>query len=183
MSECYIILGTVRSGTTATAGVLHELGVCMYENQIESEISNQFHPVGSVMDVDLHKGFMLHSFHHIIAERCHKYRKWGIKDHYVMMVWDDLMDSLKNETVKLIHCARDPEVSKTSFNSLRPICDNDFSNHLTQVEDIINKFKGEILTIQFNTLLAGEETEKLAAFVGVVPRKIEFIRKDVSKFT
>lgn len=127
-SRCYIVLGLHRSGTSACAGILHHLGVCMGENLLRPDEKN---PLGFYEDIDfinihhkiisdwLNPQINFESYrktYHQLLQKKSKTPLWGIKDPKMCFVFPYLLEEMpKGTQISVININRPIETIAKSF--------------------------------------------------------------------
>lgn len=124
MNICYAVVGTSRSGTSATSGILHCLGINM-GSMLMSPIEN-INPKGFFEDLELlayHKEMygeipdifnnvnqkringLMPNYINLIRTKCSQ-NKWGIKDPRMVFILKDFSSKLINCKLKVISTSR-----------------------------------------------------------------------------
>lgn len=130
MGRCITVIGTHRSGTSALAGVLHRLGVRMFDKQIQPDRHN---PLGFWEDAELVElnrrivnwrrprrvAFLpedARAYRDLIARRKH-HGAWGVKDPRLCLLGQHWLDALDAEGVdwRLVVMTRTPWASIKSL--------------------------------------------------------------------
>lgn len=141
MSECYIVLGSARSGTSVTAGMLHRMGVVMgWELEPENGQRRfdwpdpfEMNPTGFYQDAPIEEALFrvwgndyplpgtranadqLAEFHQCVKMRVDRQLpKWGIKSSHMPWVLAEFLESCPHD-VRLVVTDRDPDQSARSI--------------------------------------------------------------------
>lgn len=150
MGICYVILGTTRSGTSVTAGLLHRMGVVMgWELIPENGATERYdwpdpteaNPRGWYQDAPLENlqdaifgdeyppvgtvatGPLVEKWKDEIRLRCNRgHAKWGFKTSRIAWLFDEFLDACTDE-VKFVQTRRTKELSARSLNVCWPSFD------------------------------------------------------------
>jgi len=183
-----LILGTYRSGTSATAGVMHRLG--FETNAVDLQLDNlAFNPTGSYRDVYLSGGFIINWEEYFALKGVND--KWCAKHHnlYANNNIQQYIDNFPADRESwLIWTKRPVENSIDSYLSTSGLstAEQDINNLYNKTQDVYNTWGDKKIIIEFSDLLGNtEQTVKMiSATLGVDYNQIatEFINANHSKF-
>lgn len=177
---CVIVLGCYRSGTSAVAGVLHNLGVYMGGQFDQPNENNQY---GFWEDIEFKK-FHDDMFHgkledlndyiSLIRNREEKNIIWGIKDPYLCTFLPTFSKHVKIAK-KLIICRRSAEdISKSMNKAITGQEDSErflplAEHYLEELDRSANSYTGPVLEIWYDNLISDPEkcVKNIADFVGL----------------
>lgn len=77
-SQCFLVIGAPRSGTSCVAGILHHLGVFMGERLLPP---NRMNPTGFFHDLDFEAAFSEPDSLKPLIEKRSNMERWGLKSH------------------------------------------------------------------------------------------------------
>jgi len=183
-----LILGTYRSGTSATAGVMHRLG--FETNAVDLQLDNlAFNPTGSYRDVYLSGGFIINWEEYFALKGVND--KWCAKHHnlYANNNIQQYIDNFPADRESwLIWTKRPVKNSIDSYLSTSGLstAEKDINNLYNKTQDVYNTWGDKKIIIEFSDLLGNtEQTVKMiSATLGVDYNQIatEFINANHSKF-
>jgi len=183
-----LILGTYRSGTSATAGIMHRLG--FETNAVDLQLDNlEFNPTGSYRDVYLSGGFIINWEEYFALKGVND--KWCAKHHnlYANNNIQQYIDNFPADRESwLIWTKRPVENSIDSYLSTSGLstAEQDINNLYNKTQDVYNTWGDKKIIIEFSDLLGNtEQTVKMiSATLGVDYNQIatEFINANHSKF-
>lgn len=199
MTNCYLVMGTPRSGTSCVAGILHRLGIRMTLGEFAPP--TDANPTGFYEDeslniniggIDPSRGlyhaerYMLRQrLRSIIEERERPGVDWGAKTYRLSFVLDDWI-SLAKSNVKLIFTERSRESSRASWLSA-------FGGYARIIDDVADRLKDRRagqFSVSFDSLLNSPATEvrRIAEFCGrqdkeeSIHNAIGFVNASLRKF-
>jgi len=183
-----LILGTYRSGTSATAGVMHRLG--FETNAVDLQLDNlAFNPTGSYRDVYLSGGFIINWEEYFALKGVND--KWCAKHHnlYANNNIQQYIDNFPADRESwLIWTKRPVENSIDSYLSTSGLstAEKDINNLYNKTQDVYNTWCDKKIIVEFNELLGNTEqtVRMISATLGVDYNQIatEFINANHSKF-
>jgi len=183
-----LILGTYRSGTSATAGVMHRLG--FETNAVDLQLDNlAFNPTGSYRDVYLSGGFIINWEEYFALKGVND--KWCAKHHnlYANNNIQQYIDNFPADWESwLIWTKRPVENSIDSYLSTSGLstAEQDINNLYNKTQDVYNTWGDKKIIIEFSDLLGNTEqtVRMISATLGVDYNQIatEFINANHSKF-
>lgn len=144
MGICFVVLGTTRSGTSVTAGLMHRLGVVMgWELIPEGTATERYdwpdpcpmNPLGFYQDAPLenvqdalwgddyptvgqrpHDHKLIKEFKSLIKMRCkRRHSKWGFKTSRAAWMMPEIVEACSDD-LKIVVTKRDPDVSAHSLH-------------------------------------------------------------------
>lgn len=189
MAKCFLVMGVPRSGTSAVAGVLHALGVCMgwkTQEGYDWPDPNEWNPKGFYQDAPLENaqdamlgdGFplpgtapdpaMLGRFRELVRARCRGH-DWGAKTSRMQWCLPEFLGACTDD-VHLVITRRMPEQSAASWAARAKV-------PMTEAEEIVRRCTAQLeralaevtlprLTVEFDALLDGDALKLLADFAG-----------------
>ena len=147
MGTCFVVMGTTRSGTSVTAGLLHRMGVVMGWELIPENGAKErydwpdpvaWNPKGWYQDAPLEniqdaifgdvyplpgtrvKGPLIDKWKDEIHRRCDRgHAKWGFKTSRIAWLFDEFLEACSDK-VKIVQTQRTNSVSVASFLSCWP---------------------------------------------------------------
>lgn len=189
---CYLVLGTLRSGTSLVAGILHHLGVQMGEHMTKQ--GNIWNPAGFFVDKEftwfheiLFQGFAIDGYEKLIERRGQNI--WGIKDSRMIYVFDKVISFFPDAT-KLIICRRHLQHSTESFAARSGVDMGEATITINEqqklIEGIVKAWNRDVLYVDFNSVVKNPEQEvkRIAEFVGlpISQKAIEFVSPSYQRF-
>lgn len=181
MSTAIIILGLGRSGSSVTAGILHELGVFMGDEPSRLYEDGEFYQLHQAMIGDwrdpklqVHP-HLFNKYAALIAKR-NTHDLWGLKDPRLCFTFPVLLPLLKNTDVRVIYISR-PIKDIVRSISVYPgvsgpeeaddIADR-YLKALAQTREIV-PLEWPVMTLRYNTLVKDPRGQvgRVAKFVGV----------------
>lgn len=185
---CVIVLGSYRSGTSAVAGVLYNLGVMMGK---EFDKPAQSNPTGYFEDLEFKRLFdMLSEGKDVtgLMQVLAKIREfespiWGVKDPQLCLYLNRFLRVLETD-IKIISTYRPTtEICESLARAIPGQTNETFlplvQKHLDQKQIQLAEFRGPVLEIKFEDLKSNKEAEikRIADFVGlpVTQSAIDFI--------
>jgi hypothetical protein len=142
--SCVVVLGCYRSGTSAVAGVLHQLGVCMGESFDAPTHANE---KGYFEDRELKKLHERMSFNEnvlalyqiVIHTREEKYPIWGIKDPFLCLHLDKVKDLFPKNTKYVIIRRPTEEVASSIAKAIGYTADNVYIDYVKFCQDSLEQ--------------------------------------------
>jgi hypothetical protein len=210
LMEIYVVIGSPRSGTSLTAGVLHKCGVRMFPEgrAVNDNAGDEWNPGGHFADADFHE--LMTRFvkgleqptgnwvpdHDTIAdiallvEQRRDFGKWGFKGLH-SWVGAKVLASLTHD-VRLVRTSRPVDQSKASYKArvgeLHQAGAEAFvAEARSAVDAFYDEFTGPKLTVDFDSLLADPlaGVSAITAFAGVflTTEAIEFVQPELRRFS
>jgi hypothetical protein len=187
--SCVIVLGCYRSGTSAVAGVLHNLGVFMGKDFDPPASTN---PKGFFEDLEFKRLFNMMSNKKspdgLLSVLCRireaEHALWGVKDPQLCAHLHKMLPYLKEH--KIISTLRPKEEIARSLS--RAACGTSEMQYMPLVEYYLQKkdealaaYDGPVLEVDFGKLKsdAAAEVARIAEFVGLEAKQeaVDFIEQ------
>lgn len=174
--RCVLVVGVGRSGTSATAGCLHRLGVNMGRDLNPADRTNQH---GTFEDRELFdatqkvrtEGGGPEIYGPLIAERRATNRIWGIKDPTIVHTIEDILSLLGDVRVVVVERPRARCVNSymKAYYSGRQAAESFYDEAFQKLEEMLGVLEEKsipIMRVQFRHLLEdpGEQVGRLVTF-------------------
>ena len=184
-----LIVGHYRSGTSACAGVLHNLGVDMGGHFAPPD---EWNAKGNFVDQGMHHALQCHDAAMLREALANRQEPWGIKDH-ALFDWPEALDMFPDP--KVILCIRPSDLSVDSYRE-RVKANYDADQAKAEHARVRSKIAALLLTpklraapkltvnmAELNNALA--YVTKLAAFVGLPANQaaVDFIDPTLIRFS
>lgn len=161
--SCVVVVGCFRSGTSAIAGVLHNLGVFMGNKFDESTSHNKSGYWEDLEFKNFHKKMESSSFAEsdrndykkLIQSRQDNFELWGLKDPLLCLFIDEFLNNLHD--VKIIVCDREQEKIAQSMCNVLGYQDN-YENFLKLVNFYVDSMNNKISKCKIPFLRVDHET-------------------------
>ena len=180
MATCVIVLAQGRTGTTAVARVLKELGIFMGKHLSQHCEATDFYQLHQKMipdwknprpciDTDIHRRYIA-----LINQR-NKHKIWGIKDPRLCFLFPLLVFGILDQDVRVIYTTRPRQhviASLSRYPGVNP----------GEAKDIYNRYHAGLkkvmalvpdhwpkITIDYDSLVEDprQQVERIASFVGL----------------
>ena len=189
---CTVVLGCYRSGTSAVAGVLHHLGVSMGDRFQEPNSKN---PHGYYEDLDFVECHvymrdcgmdMDEKYKALVERRETAHTDWGVKDPRLCYLLPELVKHIRHGhqviVVNRSMMSICDSMARAIYNGTEPKRLMPLVMNITEAQnESLDQYGGEILHVDFLTLMYSTETEveRIANFVSkpITDKAVESINK------
>lgn len=174
-SQCFLVVGTYRSGTSCVAGVLHHLGVFMGSNLMVGPLHNA---KGYFHDLDFQLARDDESrLKELIRQRQESHSRWGVNVRFA----DEILHLFPSPKVLLTN--RRLSASTASLARMNRGTGFDLAGMAAKNREAVNALGIIHMVVDFDELIdAREQTiAKIAGFVGlpVAQEAIDFVDPDL----
>ncbi len=192
---CIAVVGCYRSGTSAIAGVLHNLGVHMGDHFDPPARNNEhgfwedlefkeIHSMLSECKEAVREQQLLVRYNKLIQKRKAEFALWGVKDPLLCGCLPYLADAIGSD-IRVVVCRRDPAAITQSL--IRGIVSESMEyqpeafrqltqKYLETMEKSLSQYSGPILELQHEETMKNPKltVDSLAAFAGVQPSEAAY---------